>query len=182
MILNVHKIKIMLKNSLKGAYYMDEKFMLSKEIGKLLLKQNKTIAVAESCTGGMLASAITDVPGSSAYFGYGVVSYSNKAKIEILGVNESSLFQYGAVSKEVAMEMAEGVRKLADSHYGLSTTGIAGPGGGTSTKPVGLVFVGFSSADKNLWMRLNLKGSRHEIRYQTVLEAMRFFLNELLKD
>ena len=156
--------------------------MLSKKIGNLLLKRNKTVAVAESCTGGLLASAITDVAGSSAYFGYGVVSYSNKAKIEVLGVKESALFQYGAVSKEVAIEMAEGVRKLADSDYGLSTTGIAGPGGGTSTKPVGLVFVGFSAADKKLWIKLNLKGSRHEIKYQTVLEAMRFFLNELLKE
>ncbi|KUK10361.1 MAG: Putative competence-damage inducible protein [Clostridia bacterium 41_269] len=161
---------------------MDEKLVLSEKIGKLLLKKKKTVAIAESCTGGLLSSAITDVAGSSNYFGYGIISYSNEAKIEILGVRESIISQYGAVSKETAVEMAEGVRNLANSDYGLSTTGIAGPGGGTLTKPVGLVFVGFSTVDRKTWIKLNLKGSRHEIRHKTVLEALRFFLDELLKE
>ena len=104
------------------------------------------MAVAESCTGGLIANKLTNISGSSKYFERGVVSYSNKAKIEILGVDEETIEQYGAVSSQTAMAMAKGVRRISGTDFGLSTTGIAGPTGGSKEKPVGLVFVGFSSA------------------------------------
>jgi len=161
---------------------MNESFIISKQIGKLLLKSGRTIAVAESCTGGFFSASITDVPGSSAYFGYGIVSYSNSAKINILGVNYETLNKFGAVSKEVALEMAAGVRRLASSDFGISITGIAGPGGATPTKPIGLVYVGFNSAHNSNWIKFNFKGSRQEIRAQAVLNALKFLLEQIKKE
>jgi len=152
---------------------------LCEQIGHLLTAANQTIALAESCTGGLIAGALTEVPGSSGYFGYGVVSYSNGAKMKLLKVREETLASYGAVSPQTAIEMAEGVRSLAGSDYGLSVTGIAGPGGGSAAKPVGLVYVGFSSAAGTEWLELRLKGSRHEIRQATVQAALTFALSHI---
>lgn len=145
---------------------------LSEELGEVLKERNGTIAVAESCTGGLIAGALTDIPGSSAYFGYGIVSYSNEAKVSLLNVREDTLEKYGAVSRETAVEMAEGVRALAASDYGLSVTGIAGPGGATETKPVGLVYIGFSSSEGSCWRETRFKGTRQEIRAATVETAL----------
>lgn len=118
---------------------------LEEVVGKILKDRGLTIATAESCTGGLIGHRLTEVPGSSDYLLGGIIAYSNAVKSEILGVKEETLIKYGAVSEETAIEMAEGVRKCLDSDIGISTTGIAGPGGGTVTKPVGLVYCGFVS-------------------------------------
>ena len=117
---------------------------LEQKVAELLVKANARVAVAESCTGGLLSHKLTNVPGSSDYFLGGVVAYSNSAKMDVLGVQANTLRQFGAVSEQTAKEMAEGVRNLLKADFGLSTTGIAGPSGGTKEKPVGLVYIGFS--------------------------------------
>lgn len=118
---------------------------LSALVVEALSKKSLKIATAESCTGGMISSLITDVSGSSQVFDCGVCSYSNDIKRKILGVKEDTLMTYGAVSDRVAMEMARGVRLLSNADIGISTTGIAGPMGGTMYKPVGLVYIGVST-------------------------------------
>ncbi|MBC7188085.1 MAG: competence/damage-inducible protein A [Calditrichaeota bacterium] len=126
---------------------------LEEAVGKLLSSAGKSIAVAESCTGGLVAHRLTNVSGSSAYFERGVVAYSNQAKVELLGVPEGLIARHGAVSPEVAVAMAEGIRRVARTDLGLSTTGIAGPTGGTPTKPVGLVYIGFSDGTQSVCKR-----------------------------
>lgn len=125
-------------------------------VGALLVDRRATLAVAESCTGGLIAKRLTDVPGSSAYFVEGVVAYSNDAKSDLLGVPSSVIEEHGAVSAEVAEAMARGMRERARSTFGLSVTGIAGPAGGTPGKPVGLVFLGLSMSERLEHRRLNL--------------------------
>lgn len=115
-------------------------------LGELLTDRDETLAVAESLTGGLVGSRVTDVPGSSAYFDRGYVTYSNDAKLETLGVSRESLDANGAVSAPVAREMAAGTRDRAETTWAVSTTGIAGPTGGTDEKPVGLVYVGLAYA------------------------------------
>jgi nicotinamide-nucleotide amidase len=117
---------------------------LESALGELLVRAKRTISAAESCTGGMICHKLTNVPGSSAYFLRGVVAYSNESKTAMLGVSPELLRMHGAVSPETAAAMAEGVRKLAGTDIGLSTTGISGPSGGTPHKPVGLVYIGYS--------------------------------------
>jgi nicotinamide-nucleotide amidase len=116
-------------------------------VAQLLFAKKLTIAVAESCTGGLISHKLTNIPGSSAYFKRGFITYSNTAKMELLGVAEKTLEKYGAVSSETAAEMAIGVRRVSRTDIGLSATGIAGPGGGTREKPVGLVYLGCSLKD-----------------------------------
>lgn len=125
--------------------------------GSLLRKEKVTIAVAESCTGGLISNLLTNVPGSSDYFLFSGVTYSNKAKIKVLGVSEATLKKYGAVHEETAKEMADGVRRIAGATYGISTSGIAGPGGGTNEKPVGTVCIGIATADSVEAYRLNFQ-------------------------
>ncbi|MCP4115037.1 MAG: CinA family nicotinamide mononucleotide deamidase-related protein [Desulfobacteraceae bacterium] len=115
---------------------------MEQEVGRLLLEAGATVAAAESCTGGLVASMLTDVSGSSGYFLFSGVTYSNDAKVRVLGVKEATLEGFGAVSEETAGEMARGVRNLTGATYGISTSGIAGPGGGSDEKPVGTVCVG----------------------------------------
>jgi len=114
-------------------------------VGDLLVREGATLAVAESCTGGLLASRLTDVAGSSAYFVFSGVTYANEAKVNVLGVSPETLEMYGAVHEETAKEMAVGARRIADTTYGLSVTGIAGPSGGTEEKPVGTVCIGLAT-------------------------------------
>ena len=109
-----------------------------------MLEKKKTLALAESCTGGLISQKLTSIPGSSAYFERGIVSYSNEAKVSCLGVSEEMIRSFGAVSEETAGAMAEGVRKSAGTDIGLSITGISGPDGGTDLKPVGLMYIGYS--------------------------------------
>ncbi|MBN2281268.1 MAG: competence/damage-inducible protein A [Candidatus Marinimicrobia bacterium] len=122
---------------------------IEEKIAKKLIEKKWTLAVAESCTGGLIASRLTDISGSSQYMMYGIVSYSNDAKMKLLGVKEESLKKYGAVSQEVAAEMAEGVRQYSDCEIGISTTGIAGPTGGTAEKPVGTLWCAVSCLGKS---------------------------------
>ncbi len=129
---------------------------LSAQVGSVLSRRSLTIAPAESCSGGLLSSYLTDVSGSSAYMLGGIVSYSNHAKMHLLGVQGITLATFGAVSPETAAEMAQGVRKLAGADIGISTTGIAGPTGGTPDKPVGLVYLhvsaqGIEEGEHSIW-------------------------------
>ena len=135
-----------------------------------------TVAVAESCTGGLIAQRLTDVPGSSRYFGEGVVTYSNASKTRLLGVDPKLILAEGAVSASVAEAMAEGVRERAGTDFGLAVTGIAGPDGGTEEKPVGLVFVALADDAHTEHRRLTLPGDRHLVRWrasQAVLDLLR---------
>lgn len=132
---------------------------MEETVGRLLRERNQTLAVAESCTGGLIGHRITDVPGSSAYFLLGTVTYSYEAKQEVLGVRAGTLARHGAVSTETAEEMARGVRRLAGADLGLATTGIAGPGGGTPDKPVGTVCIALAG-EGGVWSRRYDLGSR----------------------
>lgn len=127
-------------------------------VGKMLTEKKLTLAVAESCTGGLIGHRITDVPGSSEYFVGGIVAYSYDAKEKLLGVHHDTLYDHGAVSVETASEMAHGVRRVLGTDIGISATGIAGPGGGLPGKPVGLVYICLSARDferteKFLWKK-----------------------------
>lgn len=148
---------------------------------ELLKKYNLTISTAESCTGGMIASAITDVSGSSDFFGTGVVTYSNEAKMKLIGVSKETLEQYGAVSEQTAKQMAEGVLKLADSSISVSVTGIAGPTGGTAEKPVGLVYIGVSGRYGTYAYKNNFDGNREDVRKQTVERAFELVYDYICK-
>lgn len=151
---NLHKIdeKIQeLKKIIPKLIFAVEEFgkepeTIEKAVGKLLREKNKTLAIAESCTGGYIGHLITRVPGSSDYFNGGIISYSNEIKIHHLGVSETTLKEKGAVSKETAEQMAKGIRKKMKSDFGIGITGIAGPSGGTHDKPVGTVWIAVSSS------------------------------------
>ena len=145
---------------------------LEEVVGDLLRARGYTISTAESCTGGLVAGKITEVPGSSDYFLEGVVSYSNESKIRILGVPEAMIIEHGAVSEPVAKAMAEGVRKLANSTYGIGITGIAGPGGGTEEKPVGLVYIALADDSQTTVRKLIFPGDRQFIRTLAVNSAL----------
>ena len=128
---------------------MDEIENILNSISVILMSKNLTVATAESCTGGLIGHLFTNISGSSNYYDRGVISYSNQAKIELLDVPKDLLEEYGAVSEPVAKAMAEGVRKKAKVDIGISSTGIAGPTGGTEEKPVGLVYIGLSTKNQN---------------------------------
>ena len=129
-------------------------------IGRILAENGKTLATAESCTGGTISAMITSVPGSSAYFLGSVTSYANSIKTGVLGVPEEIIAEHGAVSSECVAAMAEGVRKLTGSDYSVATSGIAGPGGGSEEKPVGLVWIGVSSAKGTETFRAVFRSNR----------------------
>lgn len=149
-------------------------------VGLKLSVGNYTLSVAESCTGGLLAQRITDVPGSSKYFIEGVVTYANEAKTRALGVEPILLLEHGAVSAPVAEAMAEGIRKRADTDFGLAITGVAGPGGGTEDKPVGTVFVAISSEVGTEHRKLKLPGDRQLIRWRASQAALDMLRRRLI--
>lgn len=149
-------------------------------VGLKLSVGNYTVAVAESCTGGLIAQRLTDVPGSSKYFIEGVVAYSNDAKTRTLGVEPILLLEHGAVSGPVAEAMAEGVRKRAGTDFGISVTGIAGPGGGTEEKPVGTVFIGIASDAGTEHRKLKIPGDRHLVRWRSSQAALDLLRRRLL--
>lgn len=143
------------------------------EIVKLLIANNKTVAVAESCTGGMISSSLVSVSGVSECFAEGYVTYANEAKIKNVSVSPNTLAQFGAVSEETAGEMARGVRQRAGADFGLATTGIAGPDGGSDSKPVGLVFIACAFDEGVVVKRHIFTGNRQQIRSQATEEALR---------
>jgi PncC family amidohydrolase len=145
----------------------------------VLAPRGLTIAVAESCTGGLISSRITDVAGASAYFLAGIVAYSNEAKEEFLSVPRDLLMARGAVSREAAEGMAEGVRRATGADLGLSVTGIAGPGGGTREKPVGTVYIGLCAGTDRLVRLHRFEGDRASIKRQSADEALKLVLDYL---
>lgn len=161
-------------------YGVDEDTM-ERVVAALLVMKGATIAVAESCTGGLLADRLTDVPGSSAYFERGVVAYSNQAKREVLKVPKRTLDRFGAVSRETAVAMAQGVRKISGTDLGLSTTGIAGPTGATADKPVGLAFVGLAHEEDAFANRFLFGQDRRTNKECCVLAALDLTRRHLLK-
>jgi len=146
---------------------------LAFELGQQLKQQGLSISAAESCTGGLFLSTLTDVAGSSAYVQGGVVVYSNAAKQQLVNVQESTLIAQGAVSKATAQEMAQGVRRLLQSDIGISITGIAGPGGGSAEKPVGLVYIGIATADDVQAQKFLWDGDRLQNKKDSVLAAIK---------
>ncbi|MCY4071227.1 MAG: CinA family protein [Chloroflexi bacterium] len=153
---------------------------LSRQVGAALNQAGLTVCTAESCTGGLILSSLTDVAGSSAYVEGGLVTYSNEAKIKMLGVRETTLVEVGAVSAATAGEMACGVRSVFDTDYALSVTGIAGPGGGTGEKPVGLTYIGLAgregliSVERHIW-----DGDRIANKMLSVDGALRLLMRQL---
>lgn len=154
---------------------------LEEKIVKELQKRGYTITTAESCTGGLLAGRLLNVSGASEVYNEGHITYSNEAKERLLGVSHATLEMYGAVSKQTAEEMALGAAKAAKANVGLSTTGIAGPGGGTPEKPVGLVYVGCAVDGKVEVMECRFRGNREENRNAAVKEALQLLWENLSK-
>lgn len=145
---------------------------LAKRVGELLRARQLTLATAESCTGGLVGHRLTDVPGSSDYYVGGVISYANRVKQQLLGVQPETLVHHGAVSQACALEMARGVRHLLQADIGLSVTGIAGPTGGTPEKPVGLVYIALAATDQELCRRFVWDGDRAENKARSAQAAL----------
>ena len=165
------EIRRRLGNAVYAAYGPGEEVSLASTVLKMLARRGETVTTAESCTGGMLISHLIDCPGASAAVHEGHVTYSNEAKMRVLGVRAETLEQYGAVSAECALEMAEGARRVSGSTWAIATTGVAGPDGGTPEKPVGLVYVGIAGPDGARAERLMLRGDRDWIRTLTCQNA-----------
>ena len=149
-----------LKGILGDAIYSEQDDRLERCIGRMLSESGKTVSAAESCTGGLISSLLTSVPGSSEYYLGSVTSYANSVKNGVLGVSEEIIARYGAVSEECVRAMAEGVRRITGSDFSVATSGIAGPGGGSESKPVGLVWIAVSSDNGTESFRMTFKGDR----------------------
>jgi len=139
----------------------------------MLKSQKKTLAVAESCTGGLISKLLTDIPGSSQYFILGLVTYSNQAKTKLLSIPTSTISQHGAVSRQVAQKMAANVRRLTKTDFGIGVTGIAGPGGDSKKKPIGTVYIATDCARCRNWKKFQFKGNRISIRKKAAQESLR---------
>ncbi len=155
--------------------------LMEEVVGKLLSEGGKTVSIAESCTGGLIGERLTGVSGASRYFIEGVIAYSNEAKTRTLNVPNELIEKHGAVSAEVAEAMAKGVRERARTDFGISVTGIAGPGGGSEEKPVGLVFVGYSDDAQTKSLKMILPGDRYLIRWRSSQAALDFLRRKILK-
>ena len=168
----ISKIEKQIKSRLKDYIfgYDNEKF--EEVIGRMLRESQKTLAIAESCTGGLLANRITDVPGNSAYFKLGLVTYSNESKNKLLGIPLETIKKYGAVSKEIASLMAKNVRALAKTDYGIGISGIAGPGGATPKKPIGMVYIALADKSKIICKEFRFAGTRNLIKYKSTQSAL----------
>ena len=153
---------------------------LAKNVVSILLKKKLKITIAESCTGGLLSNMITNVPGSSKCFDYGLVTYSNKSKINLLNIKTKTLLIHGAVSRQTVLAMAGNLRNISNSDMSIAISGIAGPSGGTSGKPVGTVFVGLSTVKKTTAKKYIFSGDRESIKLQTCLVALDKIKNELI--
>ena len=155
---------------------------MKNDIGSILVDKGLTISVAESCTGGLIGSMITDVPGSSRYFLGGIIAYSNQSKIEILNVSSKTIEEHGAVSDQTVREMAWGAKRLFNSNLGLAVTGIAGPDGGSIEKPVGTVFIGLAAEDRIFMAGYRFHGTRGEIKQETARTALNYLRRYLNGD
>lgn len=169
-----------IQDRLGDVVYSTEGVTLPGVCGNLLQKEGLMLSVAESCTGGLLSSALVDIPGSSEYFMEGAITYSDLAKVKRLGVTSTTLRVHGAVSHECAKEMAAGMRRTSGSDYALATTGIAGPGGAKEGKPVGLIYVALAGEKETIVKKLQLTGDRARIREITVLHALDMLRRSLL--
>ncbi len=149
-------------------------------VAALLTEHNLQLGIAESCTGGLMGHRLTDVPGCSRFFRGGIVAYSYEIKETLLSVAHQTLLQYGAVSAEVAVQMAIGARQVFHSDYGLSITGIAGPGGGMPGKPVGLTYIALAFDGGTVWQKHIWHGTRAENKNQSVEAALQFLLDTIL--
>jgi PncC family amidohydrolase len=150
-------------------------------LGQLLLSKCLTLAVAESCTGGLIGDRLTDVPGSSRYFAGGVIAYSNAAKIRLLGVRRQTLNRWGAVSEQTVREMATGVCRRFKAQVGVAVSGIAGPGGGTEAKPVGLVHICVRAGKRVVAEHRRFRGSRRAVKERSAAAALQL-CHQLLKE
>ena len=149
------------------------------QLHEKLHKNGKTVAIAESCTGGQLCSLLTSLPGSSDYFLLGVVTYSNKSKEIILNIPAKIIAKHGAVSQQVALLMAQNIRKKTHADFGLSITGIAGPAGTSTTKPAGTVFIALASKNKTLCRLFLLSGKRESVRKKSTQAALRLLYTHI---
>lgn len=151
----------------------NELFVLAERLGQGLIAKGHKISTAESCTGGWLAQAITEVPGSSRWFDRGFITYSNHSKEQMLGVNPETLLKHGAVSAETVQQMVEGALAKSEADWAIAVTGIAGPEGGSQAKPVGTVYVAWQQKNETpIIEKLQLTGSRHQIRMATVSKSL----------
>jgi PncC family amidohydrolase len=148
-------------------------------VGELLRARGLRLAVSESCTGGLIGHRITNVPGASTYYMGSITAYAYEAKVRLLGVRWSTLEKYGAVSKETALEMAIGVRRALAADVGVSVTGIAGPGGGTAEKPVGLTWIGLSAPGIDEAWEYHWKGNRLQVKEQSTGQALQLLVDFL---
>ena len=167
-----------------GHFYGTDTDSLASVVGQLLLAKQQTLAVAESCTGGILGKLLTDIPGSSAYFKGGVIAYANEVKVKMLGITAESIEASGAVSSVVAEQMAIGIRDRLDTDWGIGVTGVAGPGGGTAEKPVGLVYIGLARPDggvESMKYRLSSHFDRELIRQMSAQQSLDMLRRRLLK-
>ncbi|HUW18555.1 MAG TPA: competence/damage-inducible protein A [Sedimentisphaerales bacterium] len=169
----------LLRDRLGDLIYGTGEQTLAEVVGGQLARQKKTIAVAESCTGGLLAKLLTDIPGASRYFTVGWVTYSNDAKTSELGVAAGLIEEYGAVSEQVVLAMAEGARKRAQTDFAIAITGIAGPGGASKQKPAGLVYISIDSFKGHKSTRLVISGDRESIRCRAALTALNLLRREM---
>jgi nicotinamide-nucleotide amidase len=167
------------KNILGKNIYGYGETSMEEVVSKLLIEKKLTISTAESCTGGLVAAKLINYPGISSVFIDGAITYSNEAKMKRLNVKKDTLENFGAVSKETAIEMAEGIAKTSNTDIGLSTTGIAGPSGGSDEKPVGLVYVGLYIKGKTFVKKLNLSGKRNVVRSRAAVSALDFLRRNL---
>ena len=149
------------------------------KVAQSLIKAKKTLAIAESCTGGLLASRLTNIPGSSSFLKLALVTYSNEAKIKLLKIPQTTIRKHGAVSTQVAILMAQGARKSLKTDFGIGITGIAGPAGGTKTKPVGLTYITVCTKIETLCLECRFQGTRISIKTQAATQALRL-LHEFL--
>lgn len=168
----IKKIEKKIRKRLGNYVYGVDNETLESIVGEILTKCGKTLAIAESCTGGLIANRISDISGSSAYLKMGVVAYSNKAKTDLLGVSHEKLKKYGAVSKEVALEMAKGVKNISKADISIGVTGIAGPKGETKKKPIGLVYIAVASNKIKMVKKCLFTGNRREIKHQASTTAL----------
>lgn len=167
---------------INDSIYGEGEIALEDAIGEMLVNKGLTISTAESCTGGMVAARLINYPGISKSLLEGVVTYSNEAKINRINVKRETLEKFGAVSHQVAAQMAEGIAKTSGADIGISTTGVAGPGGGTAEKPVGRVYIGLYYKGKVTTKELNLSGDRQEIREKSTINILDMLRNELLNN